>query len=87
MTTHELKGKALEMLAAVKDSDSLALILAYIEQFVPDESLDMQAPDDATLSAVQQTELAEIIQKSRSHDAVFLSKENFFKGFEQWIKQ
>lgn len=46
MTTRELKGKALEMLAAVNDSDSLARILAYIEQFIPDESLDVLAPDD-----------------------------------------
>lgn len=86
MTTHELKGKALEMLAAVNDSDSLARILAYIEQFIPDESLNLLAPDDNALSAEQEEELKKIIQKSRGKDAVFLSEKEFFKGYEQWIK-
>lgn len=86
MTTHELKGKALEMLAAVNDSDSLARILAYIEQFIPDESLDILAPDDDALSVEQEAELKKIIRKSRGKDAVFLSEEEFFKGYEQWTK-
>lgn len=86
MTTHELKGKALEMLAAVNDSDSLARILAYIEQFIPDESLDVLAPDDNALSSEQEAELKKIIQKSRSKDAVFLSEKEFFKGHDQWTK-
>lgn len=87
MTTHELKGKALEMLATVQSSDSLEQILAFIEQFVPDESLDVLAPDDDALSSEQQSELKKIVQKSRSKDAVFISKEIFFKGYEQWTKQ
>ena len=86
MTTHELKGKALETLAAVNDSGSLARILAYIEQFIPDESLNLLAPDDDALSAEQEEELKKIIQKSRAKDAVFLSEKEFFKGYEQWIK-
>jgi hypothetical protein len=86
MTTHELKGKALELLAAVNDSDSLEQILAFIEQFVPSESLDAFAADDNALTTEQQDELSRIIQSSRSKNAVFLTKKAFFKGFEQWVK-
>jgi hypothetical protein len=86
MSNHELKGKALEMLATVNDSDSLARILAYIEQFIPDESLDTIAPDDGSLSAEQEDELSKIIRKSRSKGTAFISREDFFKGREKWIK-
>ena len=82
MTTHELKGKALEMLATVHNSDSLEQILAFIEQFVPGESLDIFAADDDALSAEQQAELTRIVRKSRSKNAVFLTKKEFFKGYE-----
>ena len=87
MTTRELKGKALEMLAAVHDSDSLEQILAFIEQFVPSESLDIFAADDDALTAEQKVELSRIIQKSRYQNALFLTKKEFFKGYEQWLKQ
>lgn len=87
MTKHELKGKALELLAAVHDSDSLEQILAFIEQFVPSESLDILAADDDTLSTEQKAELSRIIQNSRRENAAFLTKNEFFKGYEQWVKQ
>ena len=87
MTTHELKGKALEMLAAVHDSDSLEQILSFIEQFVPGESLDVFAADDDALTAEQKVELSRIIQKSRTKNAAFLTKKEFFKGYERWVKQ
>ncbi len=86
MNAHELKGKALEMLATVQDQGSLAQILHFIEQFVPGESLDMLAPDDNTLSPEQAAELNEIALKSRSGEATVVSKEAFFKGYEQWVR-
>ena len=86
MNAQELKGKALEMLATVQDQGSLAQILHFIEQFVPDESLDMLAPDDNALSPAQETELNGIARKSRNGEAAMLSQETFFKGYEKWAK-
>ena len=77
----------MEMLAAVHDSDSLEQILAFIEQFIPGESLDVFAADDDALTTEQKVELSRIIQKSRAKNAVFLTKKEFFKGYEQWVKQ
>lgn len=87
MNAHELKGKALEMLAAVQDSDSLTQILAFIEQFIPGESLDAFAPDDSALNSTQEAELKKLIQQSRNGQGVFISKEAFFKGYERWTSQ
>ncbi len=87
MNAHELKGKALEMLAAVHDSDSLAQILAFIEQFIPGESLDAFAPDDDALNSTQKTELRKMIQESRNGQGVFISKEAFFKDYERWTSK